>query len=315
MSEQKKTKYYLPTILLGVIVAAIFLLAIFSYQVEESEQALVLTFGKPTAVTGPGLHFRWPWPAQKIVKYDIRKRYFPGKSGKLEETTTQDKQQVVIGIGVFYQIEDVMTFRQAAKSIEDMEDFLSAEMSNAKKSVIGRYKYDQLINADAEKMQLAKIQQEILDILKPKMMEMYGVNVFQVDIVSLGVPEKTAEAIAATMRQQRETMAKNARAKGTAEAEKIRIEATEKKEIALTQAEAKAKQLRAEGDAIAAESYKIFSQDPALAAFLQKLDALKKTLGSQTTLILHTGNAPFDIFENSFLSPADNKEKKPATGK
>lgn len=310
MSEQKKTKYYLPTILLGVIVGAIFLLAIFSYQVEESEKALVLTFGKPTNVAGPGLHFRWPWPAQKIVKYDIRKRYFPGKSSKLEETTTKDKQQVVVGIGVFYQIEDVMTFRRAAKSIENMEDFLSAEMSNAKKSVIGNYNYDQMINADAGKMHLQTIQQEILSILKAKMMEMYGVNVFQVDIVSLGVPEKTAEAIAANMRQQRETMANEVRAKGNAEAENIRTEAKEKKEIALTQAKAKATELRAEGDAIAAESYKIFAKDPALAAFLQKLDALKKTLGSQTTLILHTGSAPFDVFED--FQPAQQKKIIPA---
>ncbi|MBO5959680.1 MAG: hypothetical protein J6Q65_06120, partial [Lentisphaeria bacterium] len=132
---------------------------------------------------------------------------------------------------------------------------------------------------------------------KEKMMKMYGVDVFQVDIVSLGVPEKTAEAIAATMRQERETMAKEVREKGKAEADKIRIQAERDKELALTEAEAKAKDLRAQGDAAAAESYRIFSADPKLAAFLQKLDALKKTLGNQTTLILHTGNVPFDIFE------------------
>lgn len=298
MSEPKQKKYYWPTILLGVIVGVIFLLAIFTYQVEESEQALVLTFGKPTAVTGPGLHFRWPLPVQEIVKYDIRKRYFPGTTGKLEETTTKDKQQVVVGIGVFYQIKDVKAFRQAAKSIEDMEDFLSAEMSNAKKSVIGRYDYQQLINADSKKMQLQQVQQDILTLLRPKMLEMYGVDVFQVDIVSFGVPEKTADAIAETMRQQRETLATETRAKGTADAEIIKINAERTQKDEITKAEAKAKELRAQGDAQAAEYYKVFSKDPVLAAFLQKLDALKKTLGSQTTLILHTGNAPFDIFED-----------------
>ena len=57
------------------------------------------------------------------------------------------------------------------------------------------------------------------------MIEMYGVDVFLVDIVSLGVPEKTADAIAETMRQLRETLATETRAKGTAEAERIKIEA------------------------------------------------------------------------------------------
>ena len=307
MSNPQKRKYYWPTILLGVIVGVIFLMAIFTYQVEESEQALVLTFGKPTDVTGPGLHFRWPLPVQEIVKYDIRKRYFPGTTGKLEETTTKDKQQVVVGIGAFYQIKDVKKFRQAAKSIEDMEDFLSAEMSNAKKTVVGRYDYAQLSNADSEKMRLQQIQQEILELLRPKMIEMYGVDVFLVDIVSLGVPEKTADTIAETMRQLRETLATETRAKGTAEAERIKIEAEKKQQEEITAAEAAAKESRAQGDALAAESYKIFSADPALAAFLQKLDALKKTLGSQTTLILHTGNAPFDIFED--FTPAATEKK------
>lgn len=317
MSNPQKRKYYWPTILLGVIVGVIFLMAIFTYQVEESEQALVLTFGKPTAIAGPGLHFRWPLPVQEIVKYDIRKRYFPGTAGRLEETTTKDRQQVVVGIGVFYQIKDVKKFRQAAKSIEDMEDFLSAEMSNAKKSVIGRYDYQQLINANSSMMQLQQVQQDILALLKPKMMEMYGVDVFQVDVVSFGVPEKTADAIAETMRQQRETLAAKTRADGTSEAEQVKIEAEKEQKNLITEAEAAAKKLRAEGDAEAAASYKIFTQDPALAAFLQKLDALKKTLGSQTTLILHTGNAPFDIFEDFLPIPAksQNAAENPAGSK
>lgn len=311
MSEKKKTKYYFPTILLGLVVAAVFLMAIFTYQVEESEQALVLTFGKPTAVTGPGLHFRWPLPVQDVIKYDTRKRYFAGNYAKLEETTTRDKQQVVVGIGVFYQIRDVMVFRQGAKSVADMEDFLTAEMSNAKKSIIGQYDYLQLINADPGKMLLQEIQQKILDEIRPKMLSMYGVDVFQVNIVSLNVPEQTARAIAETMRQQRETMAREVREKGKAEADKIRIDAEQARKLARQKAEAEAKNLRAEGDAAAADSYRVFTQDPKLAAFLQKLDALKKILGNQTTLILHTGNVPFDIFE----SPMGRQEPAATPGK
>ncbi len=298
MSNEKKTKYYLPTILLGVIVAGIFLLAIFTYQVEESEQALILTVGKPTAVTGPGLHFRLPLPIQEVIKYDVRKRQFSGKAARLEETTTRDKRQVVVGISVFYRIKDVMLFKQAAKNVAEMEDFLSGEMSNAKKSVVGKYDYDQLINADAGKMKLDSMKAEILAQLRDKMMKTYGVDVFQVDFISIGVPEKTAEAIAGTMRQQRETLAAAERESGNAKANMIRIKAEQEKQKTLTEAEAEAKRLRAEGDAEAAKFYQVFSENAKLAAFLQKMDALREILSNRTTLILHTGNVPFDIFNS-----------------
>ena len=59
-----KVPVYWSTILLGLIVAAIFLVAIFSYQVQETERALVITWGKITGEQGPGLHLRLPLPIQ-----------------------------------------------------------------------------------------------------------------------------------------------------------------------------------------------------------------------------------------------------------
>lgn len=296
MSKNNKTKYYLPTILLGVIVAIIFLLAIFTYQVNEGEQALVLTAGKPTAVVGPGLHLRWPQPIQEVVKYDIRKRKFSGNTGLLEETSTSDKHQVVVGICVYYAITDVEQFRKA-NGQKAVEDYLSNRMSNAKKSVIGRHTYAELINADASQMKLEQMKLEILEALQEDLLNNCGVRIFQVDFTSIGVPEKTAEAIAGAMRQNRETLAAEEREKGLAEAKQIRIKAETEKEKSLTEARAEAKAMIADGNAEAAKYYAAFSKAPELAAFLQKLDALKSILKDKTTLILHTGNEPFDIFD------------------
>jgi len=77
---------------------AIFGTAIFSYQVNETERAVVLTFNKITGEKGPGLHFRWPLPIQKIVKYDIRLRCYDGNIGKLEEIRTADGKNITAGI-------------------------------------------------------------------------------------------------------------------------------------------------------------------------------------------------------------------------
>ena len=82
-----------PTMLLGLVVAAILLVAVFSYQLNQTESAVVTTFGRPTEVTEPGLHFRWPFPFQRIYRFDHRIRCFEGGAGKLEETMTADGQK------------------------------------------------------------------------------------------------------------------------------------------------------------------------------------------------------------------------------
>ena len=52
----------------------------------------------------------------------------------------------------------------------------------------------------------------------------------------------------------------------------------------------------AEGDAEAAKHLAVFNQNPGLAAFLRKLESLKRIVKTKTTLVLGTDSAPFDIF-------------------
>ena len=74
----------------------------------------------------------------------------------------------------------------------------------------------------------------------------------------------------------------------------------------ISTAEAKAKEIRAKGDAAAAEAYEVFNQNPELAAYLRKLDSLKKIMETKTTVVLDTNTAPFDILkENSYQLKSD----------
>ncbi len=303
MSDKTKQKaFYLPTVLLGMIVVAIFLLAIFTYQVPATERALVLTMGKPTSPdegVEPGLHFRWPLPFQEVIKYDVRLRTFDGKIGKFEESTTRDQFQVVIGINVFYRIKNLRQFKTAA-SLEAAEDFLSSKMRSVKAEVVGRYNYDQLINTDPAKMKLSEMRQEMLAGIAPELMDRYGLEVTAVNFISIGVPENTAKKIAERMKNERMTAAAKIREEGKTKAKEIETRAVLDKQNTLTEAESEAKKLMAEGDAEAAKYYAVFDQAPELASFLRKLDAMKKIMASKTTLILGTDSNPFDIFNTNF---------------
>ena len=67
----------------------------------------------------------------------------------------------------------------------------------------------------------------------------------------------------------------------------------------VAEAEAKAREIRAEGDAEAAKYYEVFSKNPELAIFLRKLDALSQIMKTRTTLVVDTNTAPFDLLQKN----------------
>ena len=291
-----KVPVYWSTILLGLIVAAIFLVAIFSYQVQETEKALVITMGRITGEKGPGLHLRLPLPIQEIVKYDIRERCFEGNTGNLEETMTKVDKNVILGIYTIYCVDDLKQFKNAAKSLEAAEEYLSNRMRTVKGAVVGQFRFDQMINTDPKKMKLTEIEKAMFDQIAPDLKERYGLKVVKVGIRTISVPSKISTAITERMKKERETAASIDKQKGKVEAEKIKTDANQKKREVITLAEAQAKKLMAEGDAEAAKQYAVFGENPELAAFLRKLDSLKRIVKTKTTLVLGTDSAPFDVF-------------------
>ncbi len=293
--KAKGARLHWPTVLLGVIVAAIFLVAIFSYQVMAAEKAVLMTFGKITDVTGPGLHFRWPMPCQTVVKYDVRLRCFDGNIGKLEETMTNDQKNLVVGIYVLYKIEDLAKFHRSAGNVAFAEERLGSLMRTAKNGIIGKYRFDELVNTDPKKIRLAEIEDSILKEVAPEAMSLYGIKVDSVGIKTVGVPEKISKEVANRMVKERNVAATRYRESGKAEAAKIRTEADNQKLQTLADAEAAAKKIRAEGDAEAAVHYAAFAENPELASFLRKIESLKRILSTKTTLVLDTDSAPFDI--------------------
>ena len=285
-----------PTMLLGLVVAAILLVAVFSYQLNQTESAVVTTFGRPTEVTEPGLHFRWPFPFQRIYRFDHRIRCFEGGAGKLEETMTADGQNILVGIYVNFRIQDVKQFFITLENMTKAEDQLNSWMRGYKNAAFGRYKFSQVVNTDPKLMKLNEIQEEIkknlVQISKP-----YGLEIVSVGINTINVPKAISEKVSDRMIQERQRAAAQFLAQGNSRAEKIRIDADREKAITLANAEAQAKEIRAQGDAEAAKYYAVFKENPELAEFLRKLDSLRQIMKGRTTLVLDTNVAPFDLFK------------------
>ncbi len=285
-----------PTMLLGLVVAAVLVIAVFSFQLNETESAVVTTFGRPTAVTEPGLHFRWPFPFQKIYKFDHRIRCFEGSTGRIEETVTQDGQNILVGIYVNYRISNVENFFKSLENVPNAEERLNSLMRAARSATIGQYKFGQIINTNREQMKLAKIQDEIKDVLAKESAN-HGLEIVSVGISTINVPERITDKVVERMIEDRKLVANRSLAEGIRKASELRTAADLKKAITLAQAEADAREIRAQGDAVAATHYAVFQQNPELAEFLRKLDSLRIIMQNQTTLVLDTNVAPFDLLK------------------
>ena len=283
-----------PTWVLGLLVAVILLFAVFSFQLNQTEVAVVTTFGRPAQVSEPGLHFRWPYPFQRIYRFDKRIRCFAGGAGKLEETTTSDGHNLLVGIYVNYSICDAEKFFKTLENITQGEEKLNALMRGYKNAAIGEYLFKQIINTDPKEMKLKEIQNKIKQNLATET-KGYGLDIIDVGISTINVPKSISEKVADRMIAERKVQSDAYISEGNARAKQIRTEADTSKTIQLADAEAKARTIRAEGDAEAAKYYAIFSQNPQLAEFLLKLDSLRKIMKGRTTLVTDYTIAPFDI--------------------
>jgi membrane protease subunit HflK len=57
--------------LTGLVVFLWFILGGPFYIVDPEEEGVILTFGRYTSITGPGFHFKWPWPVQTVYKTPV----------------------------------------------------------------------------------------------------------------------------------------------------------------------------------------------------------------------------------------------------
>ncbi len=303
-----------PTMWLGFIVAAILLVAVFSFQLPETQCAVVTTFGRPRVVGAPGLHFRWPYPFQRVYTFDRRVRCFSGGEGKLEETMTKDGHNILVGIYVTYRISDVKVFFTSLENMTKAESQLNSLMRGAKNAAFGKYDFNQIVNTDSKKMKLGEIQNDILEKLRRDAAS-YGLEIISVGINTINVPKTISEKVFDRMIAERKKESDRIIAEGDKKAETIKIKADRERAQILAKAEAQALKTRAEADAKAAEYYKVFGEDPELAEFLRKLDALRKVMKGRTTLVVDTATPPFDLLKPKALKKATGRSEKAKAAK
>lgn len=292
--QQKMISKHWPVVLLALVVVAIFIVVMVTFQVKETEYALLKTYSGELVEYGSGLHFRWPF-INSIWRHDKRIQCYELAVGHDEQYMTSDNQQIVISTYVLWKVGNPKTFLKALDSTEAAERKLSDEVRGARSAVIPRYAFSAMTGERDGASVLTKIEDEMKATIHDNVLEKFGIDIVRIGFRQLGFPAAVTQNIFAAMISEREAKAKKFEVEGQAEAEKIRSDANTQAQKIVTMAQAEATKIRGEGDAKAAEAYRVFAQNPELASFLRNLDALKGSLGEKDTLILDTTTAPFNL--------------------
>ncbi len=278
-----------------VLVFAVLGLYLIAFQVRETESALVTRFGKPVReITEPKLYFKWPAPIERVHKFDSRMKVFEADLG---ETTAKDAVPIIVNTYVVWRIAEPLKFLNSVGTVKDAEVKLYSQITDTQNRVIGQHFFGEFVNSDSEKIKFNQIEAEMLADLEQPVRDEYGIEIKTLGIKQLKVSKDVTVKVFERMKAARNRRTETTIARGQAEAAKIRTDANLKKTKLLATAEARAKKIRGQGDAKAAEYYKMLEEEPELAMFLRNIEALEKILKERSTIVIRDDSEPFKLLQ------------------
>ena len=273
--------------IIAIVIVALLLFAGLNalYTVEENQYACTVRFSKIIGTTDQaGLHFKVPFIDS--VKYFTKATQLYDIPPS--EVLTSDKQNMTVDCYILWSISDPKLFYQTLGTNSNAEDRLDALTYNELKTVMGTLAQADIINMEdgAKRNEIYESISSDVDALA----RTYGIRVEDVKIKQFDLPESNLNAVYSRMISERNQMAEKYTADGNYEASIIRNDVDKQVNIIISNANAEAAKLEAEGEAeymrLLAEAYDTKDKKD-FYEFTLALDALKKSLsGGQKTVIL-----------------------------
>jgi len=273
------------------LIAIVIVLAASIFTVDETEQAIVIQLGKYIrTIAEPGLNFKVPF-LQSVHKFEDRILEYDAAAAPI---ITSDKKHLIIDNYARWRITDPLklyqTVRDEAGAQEKLDDIVFSEI----REEVARHTLTEIISVNRE-----LIMEKVHKKCNTKAAE-YGIEVLDVRIKRADLPPEVARSVYERMKAERHRIAKKYRSEGEEEAVKIRAATDKERTILLAESYRLAEKLKGEGDAEAIKIYaEAFEKDPEFFAFVRTLEAYKKSLRHDTTVIL-----PSDSEFFQYLSPA-----------
>jgi membrane protease subunit HflC len=273
---KKHFRVFVAVLLLGLAWLTLF-------SVRETEFALITQFGRPVrTITTAGLNGKWFF--QSVTYFDRRLRVYDPRPS---EFLTRDKKNLVIESYVAWRIRDPKHF------VETVGDPVSAEMRlhdvvwSGLSAVLGTHDLESIVAPNADGTQSEAFLDQLTASTGSSALAQYGIEIVDVRIKRLNLPEQNKQSVYARMRAERERIARQYRAEGEEQALRIRADADRQRDEILAAAYKDAEKTRGEGDATATRTYsEAYSRNPKFYKLVRTLESYKKILDDKTTAIL-----------------------------
>ena len=268
-SEKKKgNKLWIVVVALFVIYIALNSCLIVCH---EDEYKLIRQFGRvDRTITDAGLYVKIPFiesvdtVPKKVLLYDL----------PVSDVITSDKKTMIVDCYVLWRVTDPLKFAQTlSHSIGNAENRIDQLVYNAMKNTISNMTQDEVIRSRDGKIEVTDVAtdtdvenndivldevhktvaiksltEEIMEKLGT-VYEQYGIEIMTVEVKKLDLPDDNKQAVYTRMISERENIAAQYTAEGESQARIIRNTTDKEVSIMLSEANAKAEQIKAEGEA------------------------------------------------------------------
>ena len=279
---------------IGIVIIAIIIFFNALFIVRQTQQTLILQFGDPIRIIQkPGLNIKIPL-IQTAIYYDVRILEF---DAEVEEVILSDQKRLLVDAFIRYKIVDPLKFYQAVGNENGFKARVTGLLSGSLRRVMGGDPLEVVLSQDRSSL-MEKIQEGInLEAVN------FGVSIVDVRIKRADLPKANSEAIFGRMRAEREKEARQFRAEGAEESQKIKARAEKNKVIIVAEAKKKSQIIKGLGDEEAVKIYaNAFNKDKEFFAFYRSMEAYKQAFlegEDDPTLILSPDSDFFKYFNKS----------------
>lgn len=289
-------------------IAALILLVSSVYTVDETEQVIILQFGKPVGepIKEAGLHFKLPF-IQAVTRFEKRVLEWDGDENQIP---TSDKKYIWVDTFARWRIVEPLKFYQSVNNERNAQSRLDDIIDSATRNFVSENllieavrnsnRELQITSEEAEGFGLVGVAQQIekgrAQITKlilqkaAETMPQYGIELLDMRIKRINYIEEVRQKVYERMISERKRIAEKFRSEG--QGRKAEIDGEREKEMQRITSEAyrTAQVVKGQADAEATRTYAgAYNKGPEFYTFLKTLETYRSTLNNNNaTLILNT---------------------------
>ena len=281
-------------ILLGLIIFS----SLSMFTVNQWQHGIVRQLGEIVSVKQqPGLYFKIPL-LHDVRLFDTRLRTLD--TTESERFITSEKKNVLVDYFVKWRIVDAKQyFVSVAGDEAQASTRLAQTINDGLRAEFGKRTVHDVVSGERDRIM------EILRKSADQDARKIGVQVMDVRIKRVELPQEVSESVYQRMEAERKRVANELRSQGSAEAEKIRADADRQREVIVAEAYSSAQKTKGDGDAKAAAIYSAaYGKNPEFYAFYRSLEAYRQSFKNKSDVMVLDPSSDFFKYMRSTGSKA-----------